>query len=194
MLGCAVQRSNTPTTAGTPSQPLPSLHLTHSHLSFHTMRPQPLAGWRALGTGVLAAALAVLFVVWCTHTNPGHASEHVPGVQPQARAVGSIKTSEEESWNAVETLIRTGKVSSLQSGLVVDVEEMVRDCAGGKDSERCQRGAFLYIRDDKTLQSIHDLRDEDMHRIHVRGEKKTGMVSMAYRLQARTHALPRPIK
>jgi len=121
---------------------------------------------------------------------------HVPGVvplcgaQPQARAVSSIKTLEgtalvtDEFWNAaLKTLITTGKVSSVSSantfGLVVDVEELVRDCAGGKDSERCQRGAFLYIRDDKTLLSIHDLRDEDMHRIHVRGEKNSGKVSMA---------------
>ena len=85
-LRCAMQqhthRSRT-TLAATPS-----LYLTHRLQSDpvllqSTMRHQPLAGWRALGTRVLATALVVLSVVWCTHANPGNASEeseNVPGV------------------------------------------------------------------------------------------------------------------
>ena len=58
----------------------------------------------------------------------------------------------------------------------VDLEELVRDCAGGRDTDKCQEGAFLYVRDSETLRSINGRRSNGMHRIYVCGERNAGKV------------------
>ena len=121
-----------------------------------------------------------------TSCNPGDDGlASVPGVVPlcearptprtltelQAGEAGLVGTAELNHRDQ-----RTNSTSANTFGVVVDMEELVRDCAGGPDTDKCQEGAFLYGRDSEKLQSINGRRSNGMHRIHTRGERNSGKV------------------
>ena len=133
-----------------------------------------------------------------TSCNPGDDGlASVPGVVPlcearptpravtdlQAEEAGLVETEElpKRFWTAMFEHLRkrderTSSTSANTFGVVVDLEELVRDCAGGRDTDKCQEGAFLYGRDSEKLQSINGRRSNGMHRIHVCGERNSNRV------------------
>ena len=119
-----------------------------------------------------------------TSCNPGDDGlASVPGVVPlcearptprtltelQAGEAGLVGTAELNHRDQ-----RTNSTSANTFGVVVDLEELVRNCAGGPDTDKCQ--AFLYVRDSEKLQSINGRRSNGMHRIHVCGERNSNRV------------------
>ena len=133
-----------------------------------------------------------------TSCNPGDDGlASVPGVVPlcearptprtltelQAEEAGLVGTAElpENFWKAMFEHLRqrdqrASSTSANTFGVVVDLEGLVRDCAGGRNTDKGQEGAFLYVRDSETLRSINGRRSNGMHRIYACGEQNSGKV------------------
>ena len=136
-----------------------------------------------LATGCVLLVDGQWHLASCTPGDDGLAS--VPGVVPlcearptprtltelQAGEAGLVGTAELNHRDQ-----RTNSTSANTFGVVVDLEELVRNCAGGPDTDKCQEGAFLYVRDSETLRSINGRRSNGMHRIYVCGERNAGKV------------------